>query len=156
MSVILRHALTGFHYAGPTCWVSSPERALDLETVERAVEVARKEALASVEIIAWFDPPGCRLVFPVRFSGTHQGTGQPARVSGAGGASGQGKLRSAELPKSRPLSPRAAPIPPSLSFLPARSEGRNPATSGHGVSTPRQLPSQRLGRTDTGECSVAA
>ena len=156
MSVILRHALTGFHYAGPTCWVSGSERAVDLATVERAVEVARKEALGSLEIVAWFDPPGCQLVFPVRFSGIRQGAVQVTRVSAAGGPPGHAGLRREQACESQAPPSRAALVFPSLSFLAAGSEGTNPKSFGHGVSTPSQFPTQGPRSTDSGECSIAA
>ena len=70
MQVILRHAHAGFYYAGPTCWVNGRERALDLQTVEHAVEAAREEHIGSLEIVAWFDRLSRELVFPVRFDGT--------------------------------------------------------------------------------------
>ena len=143
MSVILRHAMTGFHYAGRTCWVNGARRALDLETVERAIEVARKEALGGVEIIAWFDPPGCQLVFPVRFTGTRQGKGQPVRDRAVESESGHAGL-SAEEPLQSRRGPRGA------------RGGRAEAPFEYGVKTSTHFPSAGTGRTSTGDCSLAA
>jgi hypothetical protein len=77
MRVILRHSLAGFYYAGPTCWVNGSNRALDLNTVEQAVEIARKEKLGRMEIVACFDVPSRELVFPIHFNGSTHHRVQP-------------------------------------------------------------------------------
>jgi hypothetical protein len=65
MRVHLRHAHVGLYYAGSKHWVSNPNSALDLESIERATEVSRQEAFPQMEIVATFDEPDCELVFPV-------------------------------------------------------------------------------------------
>ena len=62
MRVYLRHALTGFFYAGPHCCVNSPERARDLGTMENAVEIAREEDFGEMEAVAAFDDTACEWV----------------------------------------------------------------------------------------------
>ncbi len=66
MQVILRHAFTGFFYAGPHCWVNGPERALDLQTIENAIETAREEGFGRMEVVAGFEDPVCELVLPLQ------------------------------------------------------------------------------------------
>ena len=74
MSVTLRDVRRGLYFAGPGCWVKDPAKALDLGTVERAVEMARAEDVGDLEIVAGFGTPECELVFPVRFSTGNRGT----------------------------------------------------------------------------------
>jgi urease accessory protein UreH len=82
MSVIRRHSLAGFHYAGLTCWVNSSKQALDLKTVEQAIDIARKEKLGGMEIVAKFDTPGHQLVFPIHFNGAGRKPAWPLQAPG--------------------------------------------------------------------------
>lgn len=75
MSVILRHALSGFFYGGPHCWVNGPARARDLGTIERAIETGKEEEFGQMEVVAWPEHPECQLVLPLRSSGTSHKTG---------------------------------------------------------------------------------
>jgi len=61
----LRHAHVGLFYAGRKHWVSNPDGALDLRTIERAAELSRDEDFERMEIVAFFDDPICELVFPL-------------------------------------------------------------------------------------------
>jgi len=65
MRVHLRHAQLGLYYAGRKHWVSNPESALDLETIEHATELSRYEDFERMEIVASFDDPVCETVFPL-------------------------------------------------------------------------------------------
>jgi len=65
MRVHLRHAHVGLYYAGRKHWVSNPDSALDLGTIERATEISRSEDFERMEIVASFDDPVCEVVFPL-------------------------------------------------------------------------------------------
>jgi hypothetical protein len=65
MIVILRHSHLGLYYAGRKHWVSNPEQALDLETIERAAELGRQEDFPQMEIVVSYGEPDCDLVLPV-------------------------------------------------------------------------------------------
>jgi hypothetical protein len=65
MQVHLRHAHVGLYYAGRKHWVSNPNAALDLGTIERASELSEQEDFTQMEIVAEFDEPGCELVLAV-------------------------------------------------------------------------------------------
>ena len=64
--VLLRHAHLGLYYAGRKHWVSNPDSALELDTIERATEVSRDEDFAQMEIVVSFREAGCDLVLPVK------------------------------------------------------------------------------------------
>jgi hypothetical protein len=66
VNVILRHAYTGFFYGGRHCWVNGRERAVDLGTIERAVETGVEERFGQMEIVAWPGDPDCQFVLPLR------------------------------------------------------------------------------------------
>ena len=61
----LRHAHVGLFYAGRKHWVSNPDSALDLQTIERATELSREEDFERMEIVAFFDDPLCEIVLPL-------------------------------------------------------------------------------------------
>ncbi len=65
MSVILRHAFTGFFYLGPHCWINGRAHASDLGTIENAIETGREEDFGSMEIVACAEDPECQLVLPL-------------------------------------------------------------------------------------------
>ena len=64
MKVLLRHKSTGFYFAGWDWWVSNPERALDLETIEGAAQASRQTGFGAMEIVASPGDPECELVLP--------------------------------------------------------------------------------------------
>jgi hypothetical protein len=65
MRVIWRNSVNGFFYGGADWWVRGAERAHDLETIERAVEVGRAAGLERVEVVAWMGNPARELVLPL-------------------------------------------------------------------------------------------
>jgi hypothetical protein len=67
--VILRNRPSGFWYAGQTSWVNDRERALDLGTVEDAVETGRQVGFGAMEVVVTFDDPLCELVYPLSLDG---------------------------------------------------------------------------------------
>jgi hypothetical protein len=82
MNVILRHAASGFCYGGRGYWVNGPELALDLRTIEDAVEAAREEDFGGMEVVAGFGDPECELVLPLRRNGTSRGKAPARSLSG--------------------------------------------------------------------------
>ena len=64
--VILRNCLSGFCYAGETSWVNDRDRALDLGTVEDAVEAGRRVGFGAMEVVVTYDDPLCEMVFPLK------------------------------------------------------------------------------------------
>jgi hypothetical protein len=82
MTVILRHAMSGYCYGGGRLWLSGPKDALDLETIERAVETARAEDFGGTEVVACFGDPDCELVLPVKRKEKSGGETAPARSKG--------------------------------------------------------------------------
>ena len=64
--VFLRNRDTGQYYAGPSGWVGDGDGAHDFGTVEKAVELARTQQLAVMEVVLRYDNPGCDLVLPIR------------------------------------------------------------------------------------------
>jgi len=66
MQVRLRDAHVRLYYAGRKHWVSNPEAALELQTIEHAVELSRSEDFQHMEIIASFEgESACEFVLPV-------------------------------------------------------------------------------------------
>jgi hypothetical protein len=82
MNVLLRNAASGFYYEGQNSWVNDRERALDLGTIEDAVEAGREKGFGSMEIVVSFDDPICELVLPVRCNWPSRGNASPARFQG--------------------------------------------------------------------------
>jgi hypothetical protein len=66
MRVLLRHAGIGLYYAGHKHWVGNPGAALDLKTIERAVELSREESFEHMEVFVSYDDPARELVLPLR------------------------------------------------------------------------------------------
>ena len=66
MRVVLRHAGIGLYYAGRKHWVSNPDSAMDLGTIEQAIELGRSEIFGNMDIVITYDDPSCELVLPVR------------------------------------------------------------------------------------------
>ncbi len=81
MRVILHHALTGFFYGGPHCWVNGPERAADLGSIEHAIEIGKEEAFGQMEVVAWPDQPECQLVIPLPSGGPSYAAGDRAATA---------------------------------------------------------------------------
>jgi len=74
MSVLLRHGGSRFYYGGQSCWVDGPRQALDLGTIERAVDAGREQGFGGMEIVACFGEPDCELVLPLGFNRAGRGT----------------------------------------------------------------------------------
>jgi hypothetical protein len=55
----------GLYYAGPRNWVRDRERALHLETIQRATEVAQDEDLDSVVMVVSSGEPGSDWFMPL-------------------------------------------------------------------------------------------
>ena len=72
MNVILRHAYTGFFYGGRHCWVNGRDRAVDLGTIEHAMETGLEERFGRMEVVAWPGDPDCQLVLRLPPSETSQ------------------------------------------------------------------------------------
>jgi hypothetical protein len=67
MRVRLRHARLGLYYAGRKHWVGNPDAALDLGSIEQAIEVGRNEDFERMEIVASFDGDStCDFVVPLQ------------------------------------------------------------------------------------------
>jgi hypothetical protein len=69
MRVILRHPEIGLYYAGRKHWVGSPGSALDLGTIERAIELSREESFEEMDVVVTCDDPTRELVLPLRRKG---------------------------------------------------------------------------------------
>lgn len=77
--MVLRHARSGFFYGGRGMWVDGPSLALDLRTIERAVDAARDEDFGGLEVVACYGDPDCEFVLSVRWTGTNRGKDARAR-----------------------------------------------------------------------------
>jgi len=66
MGVFLRNRETGNYYAGSNGWSGNSSKAHDFETVENAIELARTQKLAYMEVVLQYDDPACDLVLPLR------------------------------------------------------------------------------------------
>jgi hypothetical protein len=64
--VFLRNRDTGQYYAGANGWSASLSAAHDFDTVEAAVQFARTQRLAGMEVVLHYDNPVCDLVLPLR------------------------------------------------------------------------------------------
>ena len=76
MRVFLRLNRGEFYYGGHEYWVQTAEDAFDLESIESATEVGRKENLDSMEIVVSFGDPTCDLLLPLSRRRSRQ-TGAP-------------------------------------------------------------------------------
>ena len=74
--MVLRHAEIGLYYAGRKHWVSDQGAALDLQSIERALELSREESFGAMEIMVCYDDPTCELVLPI---GRKKSGGEEAR-----------------------------------------------------------------------------
>jgi hypothetical protein len=66
MQVFLRNRETGQYYSGPNGWNGNSSEAHDFETVESAIELARTQRLADMEVVLHYDDPTCDLVLPFK------------------------------------------------------------------------------------------
>ena len=66
MRVVLKHAEIGLYYAGRKQWVGNSDFALDLQTIERAIEVSHDESFEEMDIVVTYDDPARELVLPFR------------------------------------------------------------------------------------------
>lgn len=64
--VFLRSRDKGQYYAGSNGWSGNTSVAHDFSTVESAVELARTQRLADMEVVLRYDDPACDLVLPLR------------------------------------------------------------------------------------------
>ncbi len=64
--MILRHSGIGLYYAGRKHWVGRPDQALDLGTIEGAIERSREEAFEEMEVLVDYGDPVCSLVFTLK------------------------------------------------------------------------------------------
>ena len=64
--VLLRNQETGQYHAGPNGWGADCAGAHDFDTVENAIQHARTQKLAGMEVVLRYDDPACDLVLPVR------------------------------------------------------------------------------------------
>jgi len=62
----LRNRETGHYYSGSNAWSGSSSEAHDFETVESAIEFARTQRLADMEVVLHYDNPACDLVLPLK------------------------------------------------------------------------------------------
>ena len=76
MRVVLRHAEIGLYYAGHAHWVGNQSDALDLQSIEQAMELSREESFEAMEIMVCYDDPTCELVLPI---GRKKSGGEEAR-----------------------------------------------------------------------------
>ncbi len=81
MKVLLRNSRIGLYYAGRKHWVSRPEAAADLGTIEHALELSREENFDQMDILVDYNDPLCALVLPVK------PRGRPRPASGQAPAS---------------------------------------------------------------------
>ena len=66
MNVFLCRSGAGLYYAGGKDWVRERQQAVDLETIERAVELAREGDLDSMVIVVSTGHPSSDWFLPIR------------------------------------------------------------------------------------------
>jgi hypothetical protein len=66
MQVFLRNRETRQHYSGSNGWSGNISLAHNFETVESAVELARTQRIADMEVVLHYDGPDCDLVLPLK------------------------------------------------------------------------------------------
>jgi hypothetical protein len=62
----LRNRETGQYYSGANACSGNGSEAHDFETVESAIEFARTQKLADMEVVLHYEDPACDLVLPLR------------------------------------------------------------------------------------------
>ena len=62
----LRNRETGQYYTTSNGWSGNGSEAHDFETVESAIDLARTQKLADMEVVLHYDDPACDLVLPLR------------------------------------------------------------------------------------------
>jgi hypothetical protein len=62
----LRNRQTGQYYTPSKRWSANSSEAHDFETVESAIELARTQRLADMEVVLHYDNPACDLVLPLK------------------------------------------------------------------------------------------
>jgi hypothetical protein len=62
----LRNRETGQYYAGSNEWSGNSSEAHHFESVESAIDLARTQRLADMEVVLHYDDPVCDLVLPLR------------------------------------------------------------------------------------------
>jgi hypothetical protein len=81
MKVFLRMVRPESYYAGPKQWVSDREHALDLQTIEHAVELGRDGDLDAMVVVVSSGDPGCDWFLPLRRPSEVSVQAASARVS---------------------------------------------------------------------------
>jgi len=64
--VVLRNRGTGQYYAASNGWSGNSSVAHEFDTVESAIELARTQRLADMEVVLRYDDPACDLVLPLK------------------------------------------------------------------------------------------
>ena len=64
--VFLRNLETGQYYAGSNGWSGNTSVAREFDNVESAIELARTQRLADMEVMLHYDDPACDLVLPLK------------------------------------------------------------------------------------------
>ena len=64
--VFLRNRATGQFYSGSNGWRGNASVAHDFETVESAIELARTQRLADMEVVMRYGDPAFDLVLPLK------------------------------------------------------------------------------------------
>ena len=64
--VFLRNRETGQYYTTSNGWSGNGSEAHDFETVESAIEFARTQKLADMEVVLHYEDPACDLVLPLK------------------------------------------------------------------------------------------
>lgn len=64
--VFLRNRETGQYYAASNGWSGNTSVAHEFDSVESAIELARTQRLADMEVVLKYDDPACDLVLPLR------------------------------------------------------------------------------------------
>ena len=64
--VFLRKRETAQYYAGSNGWSGNTPLAHSFDTVESAIQFAKTERLAGMEVVLRFEDPVCELILPLR------------------------------------------------------------------------------------------
>ena len=62
----LRNRETGQYYTASNGWSGNSSDAHDFETVESAIDLARTQRIADMEVVLHYDDPICDLVLPLK------------------------------------------------------------------------------------------
>ena len=62
----LRNRETGQYYTTSNGWSGNSSEAHEFDTVESAIELARTQRLADMEVVLHYENPACDLVLPLK------------------------------------------------------------------------------------------